>query len=55
MLKLRQVLRYFTEGTSKKQITKEEEKELIPLKAILLGSYHYTLLMRILHYSVTMS
>jgi hypothetical protein len=27
MLKLRQVLRYFTEGTSKKQITKEEEKE----------------------------
>jgi hypothetical protein len=27
MLKLRQVLRYFTEGTSKKQISKESEKE----------------------------
>ena len=31
MLKLRQVLRYFTEGTSKKQISKESEKELKPL------------------------
>ena len=31
MLKLRRVLRCFTEGTSKKQITKEQEKEKTPL------------------------
>ena len=56
MLKLRQVLRYFTEGTSKKQISIITGVARNTLKRYIARflSLH-TLHMRILHYSATMN